>query len=310
MDVVRLLTLKLTEATKRVEDIAEEKNSLKKLMFSLRKYLKQVQKEQGEVKEKKHAAEAHAANLTSELQNSREESRPESFTAEDLKADIFYVKSVKIQKLQLETEGTRREAEEMKRKAQELKQEAERARVVAEEAEKKLELVLVEAKDAKATEQRAVKEINILSEVGRVPNSKFSGTIKMSNEDFEAMRAKAKECEDLVEKKEAIVMAELQQIYARKNEVDRKVETNLKAIEETKAAIETALWSVEMADSAKAEIESELRRYRQQQQKIIPVTFLLISVQCQADSKVNDLVGEDVRRVSDTNPFLFAISEV
>ncbi|KAL2340606.1 hypothetical protein Fmac_008546 [Flemingia macrophylla] len=42
--------------------------------------------------------------------------------------------SVKIQKLQLETAGARREAEEMKRKAQELKQEAERARVVAEEA--------------------------------------------------------------------------------------------------------------------------------------------------------------------------------
>ncbi|KAL2339293.1 hypothetical protein Fmac_013739 [Flemingia macrophylla] len=272
MDAVRLLTSELKEATKTLEDIAEEKNSLKKLMFSLRIDLKQVQKEQGEVKEKKHAAEALAANLTGELQKSREESRPEPCTAEDLEADIFYVKSAKIQKLQLETEGARREAEEMKRKAQELKQEAERARAVAEEAEKKLELVLVEAKEAKAAEQRAVKEIKILSEVGRVPNSKFSGTIKMSNEDFEAMRAKAKECEDLVEKKEAIVMAELQQIYARKNEVDRKVETNLKAIEETKAAIETALWSAEMADSAKVAIESELRRCRQQQQKLVPVT--------------------------------------
>ncbi|KAL2329216.1 hypothetical protein Fmac_022643 [Flemingia macrophylla] len=90
----------------------------------------------------------------------------------------------------------------------------------------------------------------------------------MSNENFEAMRAKAKECEDLVEKKEAIVMAELQQIYARKNEVDRKVETNLKAIKETKAAIETTLWSAEMADSAKAAIEIKLMRYHQQQQKI------------------------------------------
>ncbi|KAL2322058.1 hypothetical protein Fmac_026437 [Flemingia macrophylla] len=83
----------------------------------------------------------------------------------------------------------------------------------------------------------------------------------MSNENFEAMRAKAKECEDLVEKKEAIVMVELQQIYARKNEVDKKVETNLKAIEETKATIETTLWSVEMADSTKAAIEIELMRH-------------------------------------------------
>ncbi|KAL2326271.1 hypothetical protein Fmac_025329 [Flemingia macrophylla] len=79
----------LTEATKRLHEIAEKKNSLKKLMFCLRKYLKQVQKEQGEVKEKKHAAEAIAANLTVELQNSREESRPEPFTTEDLEVDIF-----------------------------------------------------------------------------------------------------------------------------------------------------------------------------------------------------------------------------
>ncbi|KAL2329215.1 hypothetical protein Fmac_022642 [Flemingia macrophylla] len=79
----------LTEATKTLQDIAEEKNSLKKLMFCLRKYLNQVQKEQGEVKEKKHTTEAIAANLTVELQNSREESRPEPFTVEDLEDDIF-----------------------------------------------------------------------------------------------------------------------------------------------------------------------------------------------------------------------------
>ncbi|KAL2347428.1 hypothetical protein Fmac_001428 [Flemingia macrophylla] len=167
---VRPLTSELIEATKTLQDIVEEKNSLKKLMFCLRKYLNQVQKEQGEVKGKKHAAKAIAANLTVELQNSREESRPEPF-----------------------------------------------------------KLVLVEAKDAKAAEERPVKEINILSE---------------------------------------------------------KVETNLNAIEETKAAIETTLWSAEMADSAKAAIEIKLF------------------------SEVNDLVGEDVRRVDDTNRFLFGISEV
>ncbi|KAL2336721.1 hypothetical protein Fmac_011167 [Flemingia macrophylla] len=58
----------------------------------------------------------------------------------------------------------------------------------------------------------------------------------MSNENFEAMRAKAKECEDLVEKKEAIVMAELQQIYAKKNEMRRPKPTNFNQgrINETK----------------------------------------------------------------------------
>ncbi|KAL2318226.1 hypothetical protein Fmac_032102 [Flemingia macrophylla] len=184
-ELTQSLDTKLAETTAEIEILQQQiKNCM--LPRWMLKYLKLVNKEQGEVKEKKHAAEALAANLT----------------------------SAKIQKLELETEGAKREAEEMKRKAQELKQEAERARPVAEEAENKLELVLVEAKDAKAAGQRVVKEITILSQVGRVPNSKFSGMINKLNEDFEAMKAKAKECEDLVEKKEAIVMAELQQIYA------------------------------------------------------------------------------------------------
>ncbi|KAL2340433.1 hypothetical protein Fmac_008373 [Flemingia macrophylla] len=171
------------EATKAkaISELESAKEILQNLITKL------ANKEQGEVKGKKHAVEAIAANLTVELQNSREKSRPEPF-----------------------------------------------------------KLVLVEAKDAKAAEETPVKEINILSE--------------------------AKECEDLVEKKEAIVMAELQQIYAKKNEVDRKVETNLNAIEETKAAIETTLWSAEIADSAKAAIEIELFRYHQQQQKLVPGT--------------------------------------
>jgi hypothetical protein len=84
----------------------------------------------------------------------------------------------------------------------------------------------------------------------------------MSNEEFESLNGKVKECQDLAEKKEASVMAELQAMYTRKNELDRKVEANLKAIEETKAAMETALWYAEMADSAKVAIERELRRCR------------------------------------------------
>ncbi|WVZ11297.1 hypothetical protein V8G54_015827 [Vigna mungo] len=270
MESVRLLTSELKEATKTLKDIAEEKNSLNKLVFFLRTELKQVRSEQDGVKEKEHAAGVLAANLTNELQGRMGGEKPEPSIMEDLEADIFYVQSKKIQKLQLETEGTRKEAEEMRRKAQELKQEAEKSRGAAEEAEQRLELVLVEAREAKAAQQRAVKEIKILSEVSKVPNSKFSGKIKISNEEFEAMRAKAKECEALVEKKEATAMAELQQIYARKNEVDRKVETNLKAIEDTKAATETALWSAELADSSKVAIENELKSWRQQhQQKVV-----------------------------------------
>lgn len=183
------------------------------------------------------------------------------------------MKSCKIQKLQSETEDAKREAEEMSRKAQELKQEAEASRAAAEEAEKKLELVLEEAKAAKAAEQKAIKEMKIISDVqSRLSISKFSGKIRMSKEEFESLNGKVKEYQELAEKKEAVIMAELQGMYTRKNELDIKVEANLKSVEETKAAMETALWYAEMANSAKVAIERELRRCRQPDSTSSPIS--------------------------------------
>ncbi|KAL5056636.1 hypothetical protein RYX36_037318 [Vicia faba] len=264
MDSVRLLTSELKEATKTLQEVAAEENSLKKLVYILRTELKQVKKEQDELKEKKQAAEDLAANLADELQESKEEAGPQPGTVEDLEADLFYMQNSKVQKLQSETEDARREAEEMSRKAQELKQEAEKSQAVADEAEKNLELVLKEAKAAKASELKAIKEMKILSDVqSRLSNSKFSGKIGLRNEEFESLNGKVKQFQDLAEKKEASVMAELQEMYTRKNELDRKVEANQKVIEETKAAMETALWYAEMADSAKVAMERELSRCRQ-----------------------------------------------
>ncbi|KAK7262065.1 hypothetical protein RJT34_29625 [Clitoria ternatea] len=270
MGSMSLLTSELKESAKTLQDVAEERNSLGKLVFSLRTELKQLKKEQEEVKEKEQGAEALAANLTSELQGAMGLEMPEPCTLEDLEANIFYVQTAKIQKLESETEDARREAEEMRKKAQELKQEAEKSRATAEETKNKVELVLIEAKEAKAAELRALKEIKILSEVGRVSTTKFTGNITISNEEFESLRGKVKECEDLIEKKEAAVIEELQGIYARTNEANRKVEANLKAIEETKAATEVALWSAEMATSAKIAIENELRRCLQQEKMVVP----------------------------------------
>jgi len=266
MDSVKLLTSELKEATKTLQDVAAEEISLKKLVFSLRTELKQVKKEQDELKEKKRAAE----DLTGELQKSTKEAGPQPGTVEELDANVFYMQSCKIQKLQSETEEARREAEEMSRKAQELKQEAEASRAAAEEAEKKLELVLEEAK---AAEQKAIKEMKIISDVqSRLSISKFSGKIRMSKEEFESLNGKVKEYQELAEKKEAVIMAELQGMYTRKNELDIKVEANVKAVEETKAAIETALWYAEMANSEKVAIERELRRCRQPDSTSSPIS--------------------------------------
>ena len=63
----------------------------------------------------------------------------------------------------------------------------------------------------------------------------------------------------MIDRIETTTMAQVQPINKRWNEVDNKVEANLKAIEEIKAATNMALRNAEMVDSAKVAVEGELR---------------------------------------------------
>jgi len=68
----------------------------------------------------------------------------------------------------------------------------------------------------------------------------------------------------MIDRIETTTMAQVQPINKRWNEVDNKVEANLKAIEEIKAATDMALRNTEMVDSAKVEVEGELRLIEEQ----------------------------------------------
>jgi len=62
----------------------------------------------------------------------------------------------------------------------------------------------------------------------------------------------------MIDRTETTTMGQVQPINKRKNEGDRKVEANLKAIEEIKVATDMALRNTEMVDSAKVLVEGEL----------------------------------------------------
>ncbi|KHN40781.1 WEB family protein [Glycine soja] len=266
MDSVRRITLEIKEATKTLQEVAEEENSLRNLVDSLSTELEQVKKEQEELKEKEKAAEALAVDLTDQLQ-----SKPgDTMEKESDKIDEI---ELKIKHLSFETETARREEEEMRSKTQELKQEAEKSKAVAEELEKKLELYLKQAEGAKASEQRAIEEMKMMSDSDNntqdtVSVADSNGKIVLTVDEFAALSGKIKESEDMIDRTETAAMAQVEAINTRRNEVDRKVEANLKAIEEIKAATDMALRDAEMADSAKVAVEGELRKWRQEEQNM------------------------------------------
>ena len=86
-----------------------------------------------------------------------------------------------------------------------------------------------------------------------------NGKIVLTVDEFAALSGKIKESEDMIDRTETAAMAQVEAINTRRNEVDRKVEANLKAIEEIKAATDMALRNAEMADSAMVAVEGELR---------------------------------------------------
>ncbi|KAE9594774.1 hypothetical protein Lal_00013223 [Lupinus albus] len=270
MNSVRVITLEIKEATKTLQEVVAEESSLRNLVDSLRTELEQVKKEQKDLKEKEQAAEALAANLTDELQGTKEGAGPEAEAGSVEEAENFSRETnLKVEQLALATENARRETEEMRTKAQELKQKAEKSCAMAEELKKKLEPVMKQAEEAKAEERRAIEEMKILNDMhGRVSNAEINGKIVLTVQEFAALSEKIKESEDMIERAEAAAVTQMEAINTRKNEVDKKVEANLKAIEEIKAATDMALRNAEMADSAKVAVEGELNRWRQEEQKM------------------------------------------
>ncbi|XP_040362197.1 WEB family protein At1g12150 [Rosa chinensis] len=265
MDSVRVVTMELNEATKKLQEVAEEESSLRSFVSSLRLELEDVKMETGELRNKEMELEVLATSLTAEMEKNKAE-------AERLKEEAD---RAAVQKLSSETESARLEAEKMKQNVVQQKREAEDSRNSAEEAEKKLKLALEEAEDAIEAEKRALEQLKALSgthhdtAASESTTPSTTGKIKLSLEDYECLSRKAKECESLAEIREAECIVQVEAISVRKNEADKRLEASLKAIEEIKTATNLALRNAESADSAKSVVEGELRKWRQEEQTVV-----------------------------------------
>lgn len=246
MDTVRAVTAELNEAMRTLQQISEEESSLRSLVSSLKLEVETVKREREELN-----------NKLDEEEKMLEERRE---------------KSLKLQKLLAEAATARQEAEQMKQEATELKRVAEASRCFTEEAESKLEMVQKEAEEAKAAEKKVLDEMKSMSgkHDDSAEGSEPTSQIKLTVEEFESLSRRVRESKMLAEKEEANSIVEVEVITARQSEAMKKLEANLKSIEEIKIATEMALKGAEMAESAKLVVEGELRRWRQEEQKVAP----------------------------------------
>ncbi|WZZ80170.1 hypothetical protein YC2023_100742 [Brassica napus] len=246
MNTVKVITNELNEATTRLQEASDEECSLRSLVNSIRMELEEMRREREEMEKKE------AERLEVE---------------ERKKVEALKEESLKLEGMKLEALGARNEAEEMNRKIESLKKETDSAMRAAEEAEKRLEIVIREVEQAKAADEKVREEMKMISqkqESKKQDESSYS-KIKITVLEYETLKRGAGETETETEKKLADIAAELEEINARKTEADTKLGASLKAIEEMNHATELAQKSAESAEAAKSMVESELNRWRQQE---------------------------------------------
>ncbi|KAK2440907.1 protein WEAK CHLOROPLAST MOVEMENT UNDER BLUE LIGHT [Trifolium repens] len=270
LDSVKTVTSELDGAKESLNKVVDEENSLRTLVETLKVELENVKKEHAELKEKESETESIVGNLHVKLRKSKAEL--EACSAEESKVRGASEEMIlTLSQLTSETEEARREAEEMMNKTAELKKEAEATKLALEDAEKKLKEAMEEAEAAKAAEASALEQITVLTErtsAARASTSSESGAaITISTEEFESLNRKVEESDKLADMKVDAAKAQVEAVKASENEILKKLEATQKEIEDMKTATQEALKKAEMAEAAKRAVESELRRWREREQK-------------------------------------------
>ncbi|KAF2288867.1 hypothetical protein GH714_021417 [Hevea brasiliensis] len=123
-----------------------------------------------------------------------------------------------------------------------------------------MKLVTTELNEATKTLQKVAEEENLLR------NIVTSLRLELE-EEFESLKKKVEECETTADAKETVAIIEVEEIITRKNAAEKKLQENLKAIEEIKEATDIALKSAQLAENAQIAVEGELQRCRQKHDK-------------------------------------------
>ncbi|KAL6544679.1 hypothetical protein OROMI_023541 [Orobanche minor] len=249
---------KLDSAKRELEEIVEEENSIRGYVDKLEVELKEVKGKHSECEKKALEAELMLGQMQAQLEHIRTELEEAKSTS------IFDDMRSNLERLLLEADKDRHEAEIIQKQVELLRKEAEAANSTAQEADEKLQLAMKEVEAAKAAEKLADDQIHDSPRNDSVESKGPSSIrrIRLSAEEFESMNKKIGECTKRADEKVAILMAQMQTINESESEVSRKVERMSRENDELKSEIEDALRRAETAEGAKKIVEGELRKWR------------------------------------------------
>ncbi|CAN0890955.1 WEB family protein At1g12150 [Linum grandiflorum] len=258
-ELVRVLEERLAETTAEIEDLqaqmkqahADEMDSVKGITSELNQATRTLQ----EIAEEESSLRVKVNNMRMEMENLKQE-----------KEQLLEKEAQKsFKRIISETEAVIKEAEELQRNAKEVNQEAEMARLKTQQAEEKLLLAAAEIEVAKAAALRAHTEMRKLSETKDDVLSEEPGKrMRITLLEYVALQKKLTESGGIAERTVADTMNQLEMVKTKTLEELKKLEANQKAIEEIKEATELALQGADAAETAQRALEAELKKLRDQ----------------------------------------------
>ncbi|KAK6791160.1 hypothetical protein RDI58_010241 [Solanum bulbocastanum] len=261
-------------------EIVAEESSLRGIVESLTPEAERVKGELNELNKKAEETESLVENLKLELENSKKDLETSISAKTHGEGDSNDLPS-RIQQLTSEANQYTKEANEMKKNTELLKQDAQSAHETTKETEEKLKIALKEAEEAKAAEKLADEKIHNQSRNNKTDDStndnnndekrssseSSNGKIRLSIEEFEALKRKVEGIKNDADIKVATVMAQVETINANEKQANEKLEGLLKEKEDIKTATQEALKTTEMAEAAKLVVEGELQKWRIKEQE-------------------------------------------
>ncbi|CAN6479721.1 unnamed protein product [Victoria cruziana] len=263
------VTAELSEAKGTLHKFAEEEQTGRNLLESLKLELEKVNREHQELKKKEAEAEIIAGELQSKLESAKNELA--AALADEAKVRGASDELITtLDQLTAECEDAKVEADKMRQEAEMLKREAETTKIVLEDTEKRLTVALVDAEEAKAAEASARSQIKSLSEktdAARASTSEHGAKITISMQEFDSLNQKVNDADTLAELKVSAAAALVEAARASETEAMKKLESIRKEVEGIQVATAEAIKKAEVADAAKKAVEGELKRWRAREQK-------------------------------------------
>ena len=245
-----------------ITDLSAMKKSLLHDLETMKNELKSV-------KEREANATSAASILSRELSRIKSE-LPSAIEAEARANESIVGLSHAFEQVKAEAEEAKMEAESLLNEAIKANDEAEKAKSGRENAEILLKKALLECDVAMAAERDAIDKVKSLSM--KTYASRASGVesgvgITISNDEYESLKRKVHEAEELANMRVAAAMAQVEAVRASEEEILHKLTMATEDMENIRNMIKEASRRLEMAEGAKSAVESELKRLREREQK-------------------------------------------